>query len=133
MSRQPDISDPNRRSFSCRLGQTGNVRQIDPFINPVPDPVFAGIGNFHPRDRAAGTRSQFARLAAGERRMRWLDIRPLPGHARTTRRRRQRSVTPPIDRGVLATLFASRILRIELTSVVLPTPGPPVTTGTFEV
>jgi hypothetical protein len=26
-------------------------RQIDPFINPAPHPVFAGIGNFRPRDR----------------------------------------------------------------------------------
>jgi hypothetical protein len=32
----------------------------------------------------------------------------------------------------IAAVFAPRILRIELTSVVLPTPGPPVITTTFE-
>jgi len=62
-----DIDEVSRRGIPRDLGV--NVRQIDPFINPVPDPVFAGIGNFHPRDRAAGTRSQFARLAA---RGRWI-------------------------------------------------------------
>ena len=62
-----DIDEVSRRGIPRDLGV--NVRQIDPFINPVPDPVFAGIGNFHPRDPAAGTRSQFARLAA---RGRWI-------------------------------------------------------------
>ena len=32
----------------------------------------------------------------------------------------------------METFFATRILRIELTSVVLPTPGPPVITSTLE-
>ncbi len=32
----------------------------------------------------------------------------------------------------METFFATRILRIELTSVVLPTPGPPVMTSTLE-
>src|SRR3989442_893107 len=32
----------------------------------------------------------------------------------------------------IATLFARRILRMELTRVVLPTPGPPVITSTLE-
>jgi hypothetical protein len=39
----------SRRGILRDLGV--NVRQIDPFINPVPDPVFAGIGNIRPRDR----------------------------------------------------------------------------------
>ena len=38
-------------------------------INPAPDPVFADIENFRPRS-AAGTRSQFARLAPGGKRIR---------------------------------------------------------------
>jgi hypothetical protein len=32
----------------------------------------------------------------------------------------------------MAMVFARRILRIEFTSVVLPTPGPPVITNAFE-
>jgi hypothetical protein len=45
------------------------VRQIDPLINPAPDPVFAGIGNFRPRDRLrARDRSSLPR--SGVRRFR---------------------------------------------------------------
>ena len=41
------IDEMSRRGSLPDLGV--NV-QIDPLINPVPDPVFAGIGNFQPRD-----------------------------------------------------------------------------------
>jgi hypothetical protein len=46
--------------------------QIDPLINPVPNPVFAGIGNFRPRDwlrlNQGGARHfGFGDLALGDR------------------------------------------------------------------
>jgi len=41
-----NIDEVRRRSFP----DLGVNVQIDPLINPVPDPVFAGIGNFQPRD-----------------------------------------------------------------------------------
>ena len=56
------------------------------------------------RSEVANGRSELVRLAA----------RPVGAHS------------------AIATVFARRILRIELTSVVLPTPGPPVITNTFE-
>jgi hypothetical protein len=39
-----DIDEVSRRGTLPDLGV--DVRQIDPLINPAPDPVFAGIGNF---------------------------------------------------------------------------------------
>ena len=42
-----NIDEVSRRGSLPDLGV--NV-QIDPLIDPVPDPVFAGIGNFQPRD-----------------------------------------------------------------------------------
>jgi hypothetical protein len=42
-----NIDEVSRRGSLPDLGE--NV-QIDPLIDPVPDPVFAGIGNFQPRD-----------------------------------------------------------------------------------
>jgi hypothetical protein len=44
-----DIDEVSRRGILPDLGV--DVRQIDSLINPGPDPVFAGIGNFRPRDR----------------------------------------------------------------------------------
>src|SRR5215831_9933867 len=45
----------------------------------------------------------------------------------------RRLVARPVGaQSAITTPFARRIFRIELTSVVLPTPGPPVITSTFE-
>src|SRR5277367_1509225 len=45
---------------------------------------------------------------------------------------RRLAARPVGAHNAIAMVFARRILRIELTSVVLPTPGPPVITSTFE-
>jgi hypothetical protein len=59
-----DIDEVNRRDILPDLGV--NVRQIDPLINPVPDPVLAGIGNVRPRDRLqARDRSSLDSLLEG--------------------------------------------------------------------
>ena len=42
-----NIDEVSRRGS---LSDPGVNVQIDPLIDPVPDPVFAGIGNFRPRD-----------------------------------------------------------------------------------
>jgi hypothetical protein len=51
-----DIDEVSRRGTLPDLGV--DVRQIDPLINPAPDPVFAGIGNFR---RAIGCGHAIAR------------------------------------------------------------------------
>ena len=45
---------------------------------------------------------------------------------------RRLAARPVGAQSAMAMVFASRILRIELTKVVLPTPGPPVITNTFD-